>query len=618
MPGRRLHTPRVSRAFPPGVAARALAAAAIVLVAAAPAPARAAAEPAPADPLPALIAALGDDDYHRREAAAAELKALGPAAIDALLAAAETSGDLEIALKSRWLVESIPLEMPHDPPEVVKLLARFKRRDFAERVQAMHRLLRVDDDAGIEPLARVARLDPSPAGSRVAAALLAREWQPDDPAWPGVRRRIAAGLGPGTRPTARFLAALVAFTGSAAAADRDAALASAAAALADLATSADDDAAPGAAAADGDERVAVGQTRRIFARCHVRMLATAGRREAAHAAFADLVAATGFGPGGAGAEDLAHALAWAVEAGLAEAAVAAAPPGGAAGPLVDLAAAHALRSLGRTGEADARHAAAAASAAAGSFTDRLQATMLLAKWGCTEWAVESYDALLAAGLPAAETALTAILYSEFLHDLERDDDAAGCLRLVCPDDWRAEAGRDRVAVLEGIGRDPRAVCARLHFFEACGLARRGDAPGSRSALERALAALPKDVDALIALHARPDNTPEQRADAARRVKAAAAQIEAEIQAVPDDPNGYNEYAWLVANTEGDAEKATRYSKLSLVRSFDNASYLDTLAHCHAAAGRREAAVRTQRLAQRQEPHNRTIAKNLARFEAVAR
>ena len=60
--------------------------------------------------LAALIAELGDDDYHRREAAAAELKSLGPTAIDALLAAAETSGDLEIALRARWLVETIPFE----------------------------------------------------------------------------------------------------------------------------------------------------------------------------------------------------------------------------------------------------------------------------------------------------------------------------------------------------------------------------------------------------------------------------------------------------------------------------------------------------------------------------
>jgi Flp pilus assembly protein TadD len=70
----------------------------------------------------------------------------------------------------------------------------------------------------------------------------------------------------------------------------------------------------------------------------------------------------------------------------------------------------------------------------------------------------------------------------------------------------------------------------------------------------------------------------------------------------------------VANTEGDLQKAIRYSKLSLVKSFDSSSYLDTLAHCQAATGNKAAAVRTQTLALRQEPHNRTIRKNLARFQ----
>ena len=96
------------------------------------------------------------------------------------------------------------------------------------------------------------------------------------------------------------------------------------------------------------------------------------------------------------------------------------------------------------------------------------------------------------------------------------------------------------------------------------------------------------------------------------------QLEDEINAVPDDASGYNEYAWLVANTEGDVAKATRFSKVSLLKSFDNASFLDTLAHCHAAAGRHAAAIRTQRLAKRYEPHNRTIRRNLERFEKLAR
>jgi hypothetical protein len=139
----------------------------------------------------------------------------------------------------------------------------------------------------------------------------------------------------------------------------------------------------------------------------------------------------------------------------------------------------------------------------------------------------------------------------------------------------------------------------------------------RRLLEAALRSLGKDVDSLIALYQLPDNTPDQRADAVRRINEALRQIENEIQGMPEDANGYNEWAWLVANTEGDAEKATRYSKQSLVKSFDNSSYLDTLAHCRAAAGDLAGAVRWQSLAQRKEPHNHTIRKNLERFQTLA-
>lgn len=259
-----------------------------------------------------------------------------------------------------------------------------------------------------------------------------------------------------------------------------------------------------------------------------------------------------------------------------------------------------------------------AAAAQADVTERLTAARLLAKWGSIDWAVDLYDRILAEpGLAVNEAATTAMMYSELLHDLERDEEAARCLRRVFGEEPEGD-GRGEGGLGQGLlGRDLRSVRSRMHFFEACALLRKGDKAGSRAALDRALGVYPKDVDALIALYSLPDNTVEQRADAARKVKAALGHLEEEINAVPDEASGYNEYAWLVANTEGDVGKATRFSKVSLLRSFDNASFLDTLAHCHAAAGRHTAAIRTQRLAKRDEPHNRTIQRNLERFEKLA-
>jgi len=588
--------------------------------------ARATAEPS-AEEIARLVASLGAADYAEREAAASRLAAIGAAAVDPLLTAAETSDDLEVALRARWIVDTIPLETGRDPPEVAKLLDKYKKQGLAERVQVMHRLLRVDHDGGIEPLARIVRLDRSPTGSRVAAALLAREWAPDDPYWPAMRERIAAGLGASSRPAAEFLRAVVGFSEASDAAGRDRALASASRACEALARTAEGPgvARPDANGAAGDAAASEGlseTTLRIFERCRIEMLLAAGRRaEAVEEAGRQIAAcfAADNDPS-TSAEEAAATLAWLVEHGLPEGVDLLAADRARLirdDPLVGYAAAIAERARGRAADAE-RLASEAFAKPAGSnaeFVDRLQTAILLAKWGAADWAAREYAALVDnPKTPAAQFALAAIMYSEFLHDQEREDEAAACLeRLIEGRNGNAGGGDP---ILQQIGREPQSIRSRMHFFKACAAVARGDAAGRRKEIEAAIKAQPKDVDALIALYTLPDNSPEQRADAAARVKRALKQIENEIQALPDDANGYNEYAWLVANTEGDLQKATRYSKTSLVKSFDSSSYLDTLAHCHAAAGNKDLAVRTQLLALRQEPHNRTIRRNLERFRGL--
>jgi len=582
----------------------------------------------------ALVAALGDDDYARRESAAARLSAIGVQAIDPLLAAAELSGDLEIALRARWLVDTIPLETDRDPPEVAQLLEKFKRGGLTERVQVMHRLLRVDDDGGIEPLARLLRLERSPLGSRVAAALLAREWQPDDPSWPGMRDRILAGLGGSTRPAASFLRAVCGFSAATTPEARGRAIEAATDAIGQLERSGGESAAADVPAGPQEGRTAGGTdgigetTLRIFERCRLQMLLAAGRREDALAASRALLlgAVTPQKDADTVGEETAVALVWLVERGLPEAVdilAAERPALLADDPLVAYAAGVAERARGAADRADARAAAAFANPAGtpAEFVDRLQTAVMLAKWGAADWAAREYTSLMDdPKTPPGQFALAAIMFAEFLHEQEREGEAADCLERLM--EGRRGDGKPRAeggdAILQQIGRDPAATRSRMHFFRSCAAALAGDAAARRNAIEASLKAYGRDVDALIALYGLPDNSPKQKEQARDRVRRALVQIDNEIQALPDESNGYNEYAWLVANTEGDIQKATRYSKQSLNKSFDSSSYLDTLAHCQAAAGRTAAAVRTQSLALRQEPHNRAIRKNLERFQALPR
>ena len=592
----------------------------------------------PAEPsseaIAALIARLGDADFQRRETASAELKAIGPAAVDALLAAAELDRDLEVALRARWLVDTIPLGMPHDPPEVTRLLESYKQRDFSQRARVMHRLLRIDDDAGIEALARIIRLERSPDGSRLAAALLVREWQADNRWWPTIAVHARAGLGSSARPAAAFARAVIDFSAATTPADRDGALAAAATALSHVERSDGDHGArrEGADDADEDEDDAetgsggeVTEVGRIFARARIGMLLAAGRKDEAIAAGKALLAAPWGGlPAAQIASPTIETLVWATDLGIPEIVDQihdARPDLITANPLVACAAAAAERSRGDLGRATALADAAfaAVQTQGGGRNGRLmmQTGALLARWGCTEWALRAYNAVLddPQSLPFDYTQ-TAILAAEYLHELERDDEAAAALgRLFEPKPPRRDLNLEQH--LAQLGRDERSTRARLEFFASCAAAARGDAAERRRLLETALRSLGKDVDSLIALYHLPDNTPDQRSDAVRRINEALRQIENEIQGIPEDTTGYNEYAWLVANTEGDAEKATRYSKQSLVKAFDNSSYLDTLAHCRAAAGDVAGAIRWQSLALRHEPHNHTIRKNLERFEAMA-
>ena len=55
--------------------------------------------------LEALVEQLGDSSYAVRERASQRLAAAGATAADVLLAAAEQSDYLEVALRARWLAE---------------------------------------------------------------------------------------------------------------------------------------------------------------------------------------------------------------------------------------------------------------------------------------------------------------------------------------------------------------------------------------------------------------------------------------------------------------------------------------------------------------------------------
>jgi tetratricopeptide (TPR) repeat protein len=568
----------------------------------------------------ALVARLGDEQPAVRELASERLAELGTAAADELLRAAESSDDLELALRARWLVDRMPLAGSADPPRVSEILGRFPKLGVAERIRPMHVLLRLDDNVGIEPLGRIVRLDRSAATAAIAAALLAREWTPGDRFWPPVATAIERGIGPSNRAPAAFLRGLVRGSRATTAEDRRAAADDAAAALAVIAAPDDGPEAPGLADAGDPEEplVDAAATTRIFRRSLILLRLAASQREEAVAEAGRLFEAT---RGGDEQDVAAVDLVWLADHGLPEAVelvadrvTDGAPP---ARPLVAYAAAVARRRLGDDVAAEdlAARAHAAFDGSDVPASSRLQAAMLLARWGAVEWSLAEHAAILDdAETSVGMLALSATISAEFLNEHDRCVEAAAVLRELLDGPGRRE-GIDQA--LMQIARDPNGVRSRMLYFEARAAALAGDPAGERRLLEESLEAHDQDVDTLIALY-RLAGRDEARLAAVRpRIAKAIANIRDAIAAVPDDATAYNELAWLVANTEGDVAEATACSRKTLELSFDSPGFLDTLAHCQAAAGDLERAIRTQSLAVRREPHNRMLRRNLERFEARA-
>ena len=572
-----------------------------------------------ADDIATLITQLGDTDFAVRETAAASLSALGLAASDALLLAAESSTDLEVVLRARSLAEALPITTPHDAAEVAVELSRFGAADAAGRVRIMHRLLRLDDDAGIEPLARIVRLERTALGSRIAAALLVREWQRDDACWPELCRRITAGVERSDRPAARFLRGVVAQTQ---AGDEggglEAALDAWTALERDMTDDQPDPAGQGRVSSDVNRVLDATDTRRIFRHCLVEMLVAAGRQDAA------LVQAKGLFADCRGTLDeearVADELAWLTDHGLPQAVdLVSEWLGAEPHPLPAYAAA--LAWLQRPDpEAPQRAAALAASArdrlAAADGSAGLMTAIELARWGAVEWAHREYLAVLEnPESSASEFAFAGIFCAEFLHEQGRDAEAGRILAAVVA--GRETETEDMDRVLQLLRHEPETVKARMLYFEACAALSRGDAAGAERLLAESLRVHPREVESLIALYRLAAADPARVAEVAERVAKALAATDEIIEQHPQDAIRLkNEYAWLVVNTRGDVRKATRYSRQTLEQSFDSAGFIDTLAHCRAAEGDRRGALRLQRVALRMDPHNPMLQKNLRRFQAA--
>jgi tetratricopeptide (TPR) repeat protein len=157
---------------------------------------------------------------------------------------------------------------------------------------------------------------------------------------------------------------------------------------------------------------------------------------------------------------------------------------------------------------------------------------------------------------------------------------------------------------------------RLLLIEAARHGKAGNPIAQEKALRETLKLTPNHPDAVIALVELLRKRGAAQ-EAAELVKATSEFYRARVNEQPDDAEGYNNLAWLLANTDTSLDEARKFSQKSLELQPDTAAYLDTLAEVHIRLGQPARAVEFQKQAIELEPESLDLAERLKKFEAAA-
>jgi tetratricopeptide (TPR) repeat protein len=244
-----------------------------------------------------------------------------------------------------------------------------------------------------------------------------------------------------------------------------------------------------------------------------------------------------------------------------------------------------------------------------------------------DWAVREYRRAIDSQKIASHEGILARIYlGSLLHDYEHHGEAADVLEPLANAVKNERQVGQLYADLQRYYEDriglPKvdAVSARLHYYRACQYHKSEDWQRERDELKLANRFDPTDPDVLIAMHRVPESDEKWRKAVQQQILNLCRQIQKEIDDNPNDPDAYNQWAWLVSNTEGDFQQAIRYSHRSIelipsgAGESAGASFLDTLGRCYYAAGDYENALKYQRQAIKKVDYMQVMHRQLALFE----
>ncbi|MCC6124699.1 MAG: hypothetical protein IT426_07045 [Pirellulales bacterium] len=556
----------------------------------------------------ALVAQLGDKDYFVRQKAQEELAALGFEAYEALAAAA-ANDDLEIAARAKYLLKLMRVEWAaaSDPPEVKRLLKGYELLDAANREERIHALAALPDGKAAPALCRLARYEKSGLLSKRAALDLLQSTPGGAPPAREIENLLPKNLERGARPAMQWIGAWLRMA-------RDP-----------------------QAAVDEFERLIDAETRTLkrapdetapelvaaLMRFQIAQLKRLGKNDAVVRAMQRLIELQ---------TDDAGAIAELAEWFLDQKAW---------GPFDDLAKKFAprfdsepiplyLHAAAKLAQHDVQKAEELAAKARklNPGKDVLPQHYLVAQYlqkkGFIPWAIEEFEILIARSGDQDYLAFqTVCVLAELYHDQGKNLEAGKTIEKFV----KKPSVRRLFAPGPVVDLPLEQVRSEMYYYYGCHWESQGDRKQRRENMERALKEDPANINAMIGYYRLPDLTPAEKRNVVQLIEKSAAETRESIRNARtnlDDPRQIqyadakeatdcNQFAWLIANTEGNFDEALKYAKRAVELLPASGGIRDTLAHVYFAKGDYENAVKTQENALELEPHSAMIEKKLKEF-----
>ena len=559
-----------------------------------------------------LIEQLGADEFSTREKAQGELARLGLEAFDALYRA-RYHEDIEIAMRARYLVHSIPIRwtQEHDPLEVRRILREYDQQSATERVSRMQRLAQLQQCEGTEALCRLVRFETSGVLSKRAALLVLGQPTPE----PSERCAELAGtmrdsVGDSQRPAADWVRAYALFLTNPSTAIEQ---------WKNLTTREQE-------VFRQSPDVTSYEIVRDLLRRHVDALDQLGRDVEAMAVMRQAVQLRDGSP-----EDLLELVDWLLQR--------------SAWSVLD----EVARKYGERFQQDARlayrlaeaqlkqgHRDVAEQAAQKALTapaeDRFVVAHDLKDRGLFEWSEREFLSLIQSEPPDSLQNIEArISLAEMLHDQQRELAAAQALQ---PAVDLIQSNRS-VRQMVDQQRSSVAIESRMHYFFALHSAAQGNRDKQIEHLRKGIESDPSDADVLIAMFRLAEPDQEWRKTTSQAIRSVAELFHQQVAEAREVLNRLertndnsqkiaayrqglalrcNQFAWLISNTEGDFQEALRCSQESLRLIPDYATFLDTLGCSYYAVGDYENAIKSQSRAVELEPFSGQLTRQLELFQ----